>query len=330
MASKDDNAPVIIKKKKKGGHDGHHGGAWKVAYADFVTAMMAFFLLMWLINATTEDQRTGIADYFSPTTISQSSSGGGGMLSGQTLSTEGALVDDRAPVAMTMQIPAPPSESDDDSGDDEGGGPDDEEALRQQAEEEAENFDTAAGRIRDSLSLNPELEELSRHVEIDETEEGLRIQLVDRADGTMFESGGTDPLPRTRELLTLVSEAVADMPNKLSIKGHTDAIPFSRADGYSNWELSADRANASRRVLEEAGLGSDRIAQVVGRADQDLLVPDDPAHPRNRRISIILLREAPSAPLRNTASDDRAQPEDAPDPEPRRRTPIGPSILGRE
>lgn len=329
MATKDDNAPVIIKRKKKGGHDAHHGGAWKVAYADFVTAMMAFFLLMWLINATTEDQKTGIADYFSPASISRSSSGGGGMLAGQTLSTEGALVDDRAPVAMTMEIPAPPSPES--ARDDAGGGPDDEEALRQQAEAEEASFETAADRLRDSLSLNPELEELSRHVEIDETEEGLRIQLVDRAEGTMFPSGGTEPLPSTQELLGLVSNAVADMPNKLSIKGHTDGIAFSSANGYGNWELSSDRANASRRVLERTGLDSDRIAQVVGLADQDLLVPDDPSHPRNRRISIILLREASPQPLANTATEDRTAPLPGTGSEPeQRRAPIGPSILGRD
>ncbi len=324
MASKDDNAPIIIKKKKKGGHGAHHGGAWKVAYADFVTAMMAFFLLMWLINATTEEQKTGLADYFSPTSISQSSSGGGGMLAGQTLSTEGALVDDRAPVAMTMEVPAPPSRRDD-----AGGGPDDEEALRQQAEAEDESFENAAEHLREALSLSPELEELSRHVEIDQTEEGLRIQLVDRDEGTMFPSGGTEPLPRTQELLTLVSNAVADMPNKLSVKGHTDAIPFASANGYGNWELSTDRANASRRVLQRAGLGSERIAQVVGMADQDLLVPDDPSHPRNRRISIILLREAPPQPLTNRAAEGRT-PQRQENENQQRQAPAGPSILGRD
>jgi chemotaxis protein MotB len=146
----------------------------------------------------------------------------------------------------------------------------------------------------------------------------------------MFASGGTEPLDNTRELLKLVSEAIQELSNKISIKGHTDAIPFSTANGYGNWELSADRANASRRVLEQAGVGAERIAEVVGRADQDLLLPDDPTHHRNRRISIILLRDAPSQPLTDTVLERREPASEAETPAQAPAPSSGPSILGRD
>jgi len=304
MAAKDDNArPIIIKKIKKS-EEGHHGGQWKVAYADFVTAMMAFFLMLWLLNATTEEQRNGIADYFSPTSISQDTSGGGGMLSGQTIAKDGALVHKRAPIGVNVQIP--PTENLDSpeerkkegaaASDQEGeGGPDEddksaEDLRRELAEKEAERFAEAKQQIETAIAQSPGLQGLENNVRIEVTDEGLKIQLVDQLNRPMFESGGTEPLPRTRQLLSRVTQAISGLPNEISIKGHTDAIPFNR-DDYSNWELSADRANASRRVMTEAGLAPERIDEVVGRADQDLLVPENPRSPRNRRISILLKRQ---------------------------------------
>jgi chemotaxis protein MotB len=312
MAAKGDNAPVIIKKVKKGGHEGHHGGAWKVAYADFVTAMMAFFLLLWLLNVTTEEQKNGIADYFSPTTVSDSSSGSGGMLGGQTLTDEGAMVDQRAPVGVNLTMPPPPPATST-----EGEAGDAESAARRQ---ESARFEEAAGALRRALEENPELTGLSEHLLIDETPEGLRIQVIDRADNAMFALGSAKPLPKTTQLLKLVSDSIAGLPNDIAIKGHTDATPFRGNNGYGNWELSADRANATRRALVESGLKAERISQVVGRADQDPLLPEDPTHPKNRRISIVLLREQPT----QAASGDGTRGGAAP-----ART-IGPSILGKE
>ena len=300
MAEKDGQAPIIIKKVKKGGHDAHHGGAWKVAYADFVTAMMAFFLLMWLLNATTEEQQDGIADYFSPVSVSESTSGGGGMLSGQTVAEDGALQNRRSPMGVTAELPptenldseekkeaensgATEAEGGTDGQNTAGGGAD-------SAREEAERFESAQKEIRNAIARNPALQELDENVQVQVTDEGLQIQLVDQLNRPMFQSGGAEPLPQTRELLGRVAQAIGSLPNEVSIKGHTDATPFNRED-YSNWELSADRANASRRIMMDAGLNPDRVDEVVGRADQDLLVPENPRSPRNRRISILLKRQ---------------------------------------
>ena len=279
--AEDSNRPiVIVKKKKKGGHDGHHGGAWKVAYADFVTAMMAFFLLLWLISATTKEQKEGIADYFTPSTVTQSNSGSGMILSGRTMSDEGALVSDRAPVGINMSLPSP-------------AGPDNDREVqdlaKQLAEREQRDFEDAEEKLKSAVSAIPELAELADQVLVDYTPEGMRIQLVDARESAMFKLGSAEPKKRTRELLSLVAQTIQDLPNKVAVKGHTDATPFTSRENYSNWELSADRANASRRVLAQGGLPADRIGQVVGRAAQDPLLPEDPENARNRRISIVLL-----------------------------------------
>lgn len=319
----DDERPIIIKKKKKGGHGGHHGGAWKVAYADFVTAMMAFFLLLWLLNATTEEQRNGIADYFSPTTVTQSQSGGGGMLQGQTMSEDGALTSDRAPVGINMRLPAaepprtPGRTPPEDTGEDDTRIDRLRDALAQQ---EKEQFTAAEEQLKQALQENPDLADLKEHLLIDQTPEGMRIQIVDAEGRSMFESGSAEPKPYTKKLLALVSDAIGDLPNDISIKGHTDAVPYSADNGYGNWELSSDRANASRRVLTGNGLEDSRISRVVGRADQDPLVPDDPNSARNRRVSIILLKQDHMAEAMRRA--ENAGPNDG-----LRR---GPSILEDE
>lgn len=315
MAAKTDNAPIVVKKVKKGGHGGHHGGAWKVAYADFVTAMMAFFLLLWLLNVTTESQKNGIADYFSPTTVSESASGSGSILGGRTLTTEGAMVDDQAPVRINMELPPTQGRMKGRQGDGTGG-PGDAAAARRA---EAERFQAAADALTRAIEAEPEHDELSEHLLVDETPEGLRIQIVDRADRAMFALGSARPLERTRKLLRLVTGSIEELPNKIVVKGHTDATPFSGDGDYGNWELSADRANASRRALVDAGLAAGRIARVVGRADKDPLLPDDPTHPQNRRISIILQRQHP---LPAVTAEDGAAGGDG--------RPAGPSILGRD
>jgi chemotaxis protein MotB len=296
--AEDSNRPqIIVKKKKKGGHDGHHGGAWKVAYADFVTAMMAFFLLLWLISATTEEQKEGIADYFTPSTVTESKSGAGKILSGRTMSEDGALISDRAPVGINMSLPSP-------------SGPANEEEVQELAEKLAEreqrSFEDAAEKLKAAVAAVPELSELADQVLVDYTPEGMRIQLVDARENAMFKLGSAEPKDRTRELLALVARNIEDLPNKVAVKGHTDATPFSSRDDYSNWELSADRANASRRVLEGAGLDGERIGQVVGRAAQDPLLPDDPENARNRRISIVLLNRNHEAAALERAAEARS------------------------
>jgi len=314
MADKEEKnaAPIIIiKRVKKGGHDAHHGGAWKVAYADFVTAMMAFFLLLWLLQATTDEQKLGIADYFAPASVSRSTSGSGGIMGGRTFSKDGAKPNDQTPVGVAIEIPATPPDWDN-TGDPEEtttedetgpggiaeGSPESEEDSALEAfltQREEEQFAAAEQALRQAIDNIPELRNMVNNLIIDETEEGLRIQLVDEAGESMFSSGSANMFDHTKKLLALVVDVVKQMPQRVSIKGHTDSVPFQNSDGYSNWELSTDRANSARRGLIEAGLPPDRIAAVAGRADQEHLDEDNPESPRNRRISFILLRHEPGA-----------------------------------
>ncbi len=305
MASGDNHAPIIIKKVKKGGGHGHHGGAWKVAYADFVTAMMAFFLLLWLLASTSEEQRQGIADYFSPTVISDSAnSGAGDILGGQTLTTEGSARDTRTPMGVVPSMTGQGSDGDRSEQGSEpvetrgGNNPDwagrdlDEDQLdAAMAQRERENFEAIAEKLRRTIASVPELNGLADHLLVDQTPEGLRIQIVDRQNSSMFASGSALPLARTRTLLNLVADAVKSLPNEIAIKGHTDAAPFRGDGAYSNWELSSDRAHASRRALLASGLASERVAYVVGKADREPLDEADPYAAVNRRISIVLLHE---------------------------------------
>lgn len=292
-------APIIIKKVKKG-HGGHHGGAWKIAYADFVTAMMAFFLLLWLLNSVTEEQLQGISNYFSPTTVSISPSGAGGMLGGQVIG-QGASQSSSAAPTRTMNLPpstigaggqdfTDPAEGA--AREDFDGRSDEEmEAERREAEEQRQ-LEQAASEIRAAVRAVPQLQALRDSLLVDMTPEGLRIQIVDQDGAPMFPAGSSAMYEHTRSLLQLVGRVVRMLPQKIAIDGHTDASAFPDSGGYGNWELSADRALASRRVLLDAGVTDDRIARVAGRAASDPLLPDDAANARNRRISVILLREA--------------------------------------
>ena len=286
-------APIVIKKVKKGGGHGHHGGAWKVAYADFVTAMMAFFLLMWLINTTSPEQKRGIADFFAPASVSETTSGAGGLLAGQALAESGARQ------AKETQFKEGSSTGGDTQGaaDPDSGTAEATEASLNQARAARENaeFQRAEQSIRQAIQDMPDLAELSKHVLMEVTPEGLRIQLVDQEGRSMFDPGGATLNPRARKLLSTVAGVVGELPNRISIAGHTDGSPPSRS-GTTNWELSSDRANAARRVLQAAGVEQNRIYQVAGKADSEPLFPDDPTLPGNRRISITLLREAPVLP----------------------------------
>ncbi|MBM3506098.1 MAG: chemotaxis protein MotB, partial [Alphaproteobacteria bacterium] len=258
------NQPIIVKKIKKGGHGGHHGGAWKVAYADFVTAMMAFFLLLWLLSTTSVEQRSGIADYFTPTTATLSKvSGAGDILAGRSLA-DGARVGDggSSAVIVAVQIPKVATQKDI-------------EELKAKKEQEA--FDEAKSALEKTISENPDLSDLQNNIKIDMTEEGMRIQIVDREGGALFDAGTANLRPKTRRLLEQVAKVVAQLDNDVSIAGHTDSAalpprPGAAANDYSNWELSSDRANAGRRVLIGSGVETARIQQVVGKADQEPLL----------------------------------------------------------
>ncbi|MBE1237645.1 OmpA family protein [Phaeovibrio sulfidiphilus] len=318
--------PIIIKRIKKGGH-GAHGGSWKVAYADFMTAMMAFFLLLWLLNSVTEEQLLGISNYFAPTAVSSSPSGAGGVLGGQVLG-EGAMQSDKSD-AMTDQLALPPptigtggsSFTDDAEGSAseyfdqkqdaatrtadasssardkatmglegaEGSAESSEERIAEELQKDA--FDRQAEEMRRVIDNTPELAAISQNLVIDSTPEGLRLQLVDQEGLSMFDRGSARLLPHTQKLLESVLQIFAEVPNKVAIVGHTDSTPYSGSAQYGNWELSADRANATRRALVQKGLDPARIQRVEGRADQEPYVPEDPGNAKNRRIEITLLRD---------------------------------------
>jgi chemotaxis protein MotB len=318
---------------------GHHGGAWKVAYADFVTAMMAFFLLMWLLNATTEDQRKGLADYFSPNNLlSHASSGTGQPFGGHTAFDDGALVSERGSVEIVSgkrpPVP-PPDDAEADAADSHGPSANDaadthgkpatgQAALRvgpnpdarnlagsaavldskmhdggrkppptevraEQERQEKAAFEAAAQQIRDAVKADPALADLARQLSIDMTPEGLRIQIMDEVKLPMFATGSAEPNERARLLLQKVVPVLVKLPEAISVAGHTDAAPFP-GPGRTNWELSAERANATRRLLVEGGLPDSRIRSVTGNADKDPLLPADPMAAANRRIAIVVLR----------------------------------------
>ncbi|AVM73661.1 flagellar motor protein MotB [Magnetospirillum gryphiswaldense] len=284
---------IIIKRVKKVAA-GHHGGAWKVAYADFVTAMMAFFLLLWLLNAVTEEQLTGISNYFAPSMASKSASGAGGLLGGQVIG-QGAQVSQTSSPSLVQHLPpssiGPGGEDMTSENTEPMEGMSEEDFREKMAEREQQKFDKAKEVLDNALKGIPELKQFEGSMMVDNTPEGLRIQITDQEGLAMFPSGSSAMFGHTRALLDLVSRIVNQMPNKISITGHTDAIPFRDPSGYTNWELSADRALASRRALLGSGVPEERIDRIVGRASSEPLVVDDPKAPRNRRISIILLRE---------------------------------------
>lgn len=298
--AKNDTRPILIKRIKKV-TGGHHNTAWKVAYADFTTAMMAFFMLLWLLNVTTEEQRQGLADYFAPTSASSSgSSGAGGVLGGTALSKDGSM--NSGAVILTMPQPSQ-------TADGSAAGKGDESATKkvekaevewQQVMAERENlmFEELEAELRQAIQEMPDLAALAEHLVVDVTEDGLRIQLIDKDHRSMFKSASAELYDYAKVLLRQIGERVRKVPNRIMITGHTDDQSFSRPDGYSNWELSADRANAARRVLRGGGVSEDRFSAVRGKASTEPLLPDQPTRSENRRITILLLREAPVVPPR--------------------------------
>jgi chemotaxis protein MotB len=269
--------PLIVKKVIVQ-EAGHHGGAWKVAYADFVTAMMAFFLLLWLLGSTTEDQRKGLADYFTPTLVKtkEESAGSNGMLGGSSI-TDVDSYPHAAGQTGTRALTIPRDAT---------GGP---------REGAAPTSDTARAaamkeRIEEKLASTRALRRLANQVRVIAVPEGIRIDLVDDADFSMFALGTTVLVPEAEQLLAVIAGAVAEDPSAMIVRGHTDALRWKPGVVANNWSLSAGRAEATRQALMRNAIAEGRFARIEGVADRELLIADDPADPRNRRISILLLK----------------------------------------
>lgn len=300
-APEKDNGGVRKIVKKRGGHGGHHGGAWKVAYADFVTAMMALFIVLWIVGQS-KSTKEAVAGYFKdPSNFSKGGSPGGL----QSKGSMGLLSKGGDPVVVAQQasntipqeeseaIPQPPGGKEQD---------------RVHLEEAAEQFRQAIQRI-------PTLQALQGQIRIEITNEGLRVQLIEGNRDSFFDLGSSRLKPVTRQLLAAIAHEVSKLPNQVVVEGHTDARPYSgntRRD-YSNWELSTDRANSARRTMEEAGLRRNQVSRVIGYADQHLFNPTDPLDTANRRISILVRylaspteASAPSAGLRTGLPADPA------------------------
>ncbi|WP_375176188.1 flagellar motor protein MotB [Pseudooceanicola sp.] len=324
------NRPIIIKKVDGDGGGGHHGGGWKVAYADFMTAMMAFFLLLWILAASDEEALRGLADYFTPS-LSQAGGTGQGMLDGTVIASNGRQGGSNSPQGDTrlptfgMENPLAvfdsrlrdtektetivEYESDEDGTmeekqeEREASAAEEEaekQALQEQyqaemAQREAEMSELERG-IRQHIDSRQDLADLGENLRFDRTPEGLLVQIVDQEGKSMFTRGSARVDTRTRDLIRIIGEAIVDMQNDIVITGHTDAVPFANSQGYSNWELSADRANATRRVLIDTGVSPARIKRISGLAATDLLNPADPEAAENRRINVLLSYPEPLPP----------------------------------
>jgi chemotaxis protein MotB len=275
--------PIIIKRVKKGGHSAH-GGAWKIAYADFVTAMMAFFLLMWLLGSTSEGDKKGIQDFFqNPLKVALTNNGasGSGDASslikggGTDITRQGGQVKKGDVEAKRKSYNL--------------------KALKaEQAKAERERLEVLQEKVSEVLDNSPKLSAFKSQIRLDMTREGLRIQIVDEQNRPMFDSGASAVKPYMRDILRAIGSVLTEVPNKLTLEGHTDSLPFSAGEaGYSNWELSSDRANASRRELIAGGLSDDRILRVQGLAASVPFERKSPSSPINRRISItVMTRDA--------------------------------------
>ena len=278
------NRPIIIKRKKGGGEHGHHGGAWKVAYADFVTAMMAFFLMMWLLNATTDDQRRGLADYFdSRIPISRVSGGGDNAFKGDSLSKAQELAEAGggvAPRPIGRSATVGEVENDPKGGD-----------QAAAAAAESQQFETVQQTIQSIGGESDVADAILSHVRTRVTDEGLVIELLDSAEMPLFAPGGAEPTPMMRALAGVVAEVTRLVSNDVAIAGHV-APPSDPGAEEAAWRLSTERAQQARRLLAETGMAADRVREVAGRAG---LAPrsDDPADPSNQRVEITLLRDFP-------------------------------------
>jgi chemotaxis protein MotB len=289
--------PIIIKRIKKGGH-AVHGGAWKIAYADFVTAMMAFFLLMWLLGSTTDGDKKGIADYFqSPMKLALLNGGSGagdassvvkGGGEDLTRATGQVKRGDVQATKSTINLHQLKSE---------------------QTRAEVARLTELKKAIEEKIADNAKLQAMGSQILLEMTPDGLRIQIVDTEGRPMFASGSPAVQPGMRDLLRTVGSVLAEVPNRLTLEGHTDALPFGSTErGYSNWELSSDRANASRRELLTGGLQEDHVLRVQGLAASNPFDRKDPSAPANRRISIIVMTRAAEDRLFRTAPEPEPEP----------------------
>jgi chemotaxis protein MotB len=262
--------PIIIKKIKKHGH-GHHGGAWKVAFADFVTAMMAFFMLMWLMGSTTPEQKAAISDFFDNPSAVQGPGGASTSiidLGGSAPEMPRGKGDN--PMEMNMDV----------------------ESLEKLAEaQEKERLESLMEELKEAMDKSQALKPFKDQLLLDITSEGLRIQIVDKENRPMFATGSSVLQNYTRDILRELVKMINEVPNKISLSGHTDETPFASKNGYTNWELSADRANAARRELVAAGMSEDKIGRVVGLSSSVLFDKSNPFNPINRRISLIVMNK---------------------------------------
>lgn len=271
-------ATIIIKKVKKGGHGGHHGGAWKVAYADFVTAMMAFFLLLWLLQATAQSQKEGIAEYFTPT-IGVRDSAGIGFKGGKTSYDEGRKVAEKSPPGILVgRMPQGPTAQKQ------------EKMAPVESTQDAYLFEKAEKSIKQAMEEDPNFRDFKDNVIVEQSPEGLKIELIDDDKLPMFEAKSTQLTQAGEKILKQMTQVIKEMPNRISITGHSEATNFVENDSNTNWELTANRANAARRFFVINNMEEDRVAKVVGRADRELLDTKFPTSPRNRRIEVVLLR----------------------------------------
>jgi chemotaxis protein MotB len=296
-------APIIIKKIIDDGHGGAHGGAWKIALADMMTAMMAFFLLMWLLGAANEKQRKSVADYFKPTSHSNVTmgklAGSDGMLGGRSvIDPDGFPFSAKQTATMERVTPRSqggPTENDPAPNAEERNNPNDPSTMSDEAKKKLKeevdqaNFEKLEKEVKEQLEKNPKLQNLKDQVKFARDKEGLRIEIIDKADFAMFGLGTTSMTPRAQALISEVAKTVQALENKLAVRGHTDSVAFANTDGRNNWSLSAERAEETRKILEKTGLKTDRFAKIEGVADTAPYNPNDPKDPRNRRISITVM-----------------------------------------
>ena len=291
-------APIIVK-KIEGGHGGAHGGGWKIALADMMTAMMAFFLLMWILGATNDSQRKSVADYFKPTSQSVVAmgqlAGSNGIMGGRSIIDPDGfpytakqtaalqMVTPRSEGGPTENDPSPNSENDRDK---ERDGMNDSEKKKIVEQADKENFDKLEKEVREQLEKNPNLEKMQGQVQFVREKEGLRIEIIDKADFSMFGLGTSQMQGGAQDLITEVAKSLAGMNNKIAVRGHTDSLGFAKAGARNNWSLSAERAEATRAMFEKKGIKPDRFAQIEGVADTMPYNNNDPKDPRNRRISV--------------------------------------------
>jgi chemotaxis protein MotB len=302
MAASGELAPIIVKKVKKGGH-GHHGGAWKIAYADFVTAMMAFFLMLWLISMTTEEQKKGLADYFAPASASQSNSGAGGVLGGTSFDTKGAkssnAINTQVGVAVESSTPGQASIAAS------AGANADQVAANPIAAKASpadlrstydEDFHGAAASVRQAWQANPDVAQMNENLIVQETKEGLDIVIQDQQGDPMFPEGSKYPTESARKAIAALGPILEKLGSQIEISGHTAAGGIYPNARYGAWELSSDRANVVREILSEFGLSDQFVSAVSGKASNEPFFPDDPYLASNSRIEITVLYAAPPVP----------------------------------